>query len=62
MSEERDIGAEILEGIRELKAGNVGRVINVESVDTFELEPDQENALLEAIAEGDRGEVIQADE
>lgn len=32
MAEERDIGAEILEGVRELKAGKVGRVLNVPSV------------------------------
>ena len=32
MSEKRNIGAEILEGIRELKAGKVGRVINVPPV------------------------------
>lgn len=29
MSKKRDIGAEILEGIRELKAGKTGRVVNV---------------------------------
>ena len=29
MSDERDIGAEILEGIREIKAGKVGRVLKV---------------------------------
>ena len=32
MVEERDIGAEILEGVRELKAGKAGRVLNVPSV------------------------------
>lgn len=32
MAEERDIGAEILEGVRELKAGKAGRVLNVPSV------------------------------
>ncbi len=32
MTEERDIGEEILDGIRELKAGNVGGVINVPPV------------------------------
>ena len=32
MTEERDIGAEILDGLRELKAGKVGRVVNVPSV------------------------------
>jgi putative transcriptional regulator len=32
MSEERDIGQEILEGIRDLKAGRVGRVVNVPPV------------------------------
>jgi len=29
MTEERDIGAEILNGIRELKRGKTGRVVNV---------------------------------
>ena len=32
MTKERDIGAEILEGIRELKAGKAGRVVNVPPV------------------------------
>ena len=32
MSNKRDIGAEILEGIRELKAGKSGRVVNVPAV------------------------------
>ena len=32
MAEERNIGAEILEGIRELKAGKTGRVVNVPPV------------------------------
>ncbi len=32
MSSDRDIGNEILEGIRELKAGRSGRVINVPPV------------------------------
>jgi putative transcriptional regulator len=32
MSEERDIGQEILDGIRDLKAGNVGNVVNVPPV------------------------------
>jgi putative transcriptional regulator len=32
MTEERDIGQEILEGIRYLKAGNVGGVVNVPPV------------------------------
>ena len=32
MAEERDVGAEILEGLRELKAGKVGRVVNVPGV------------------------------
>jgi putative transcriptional regulator len=32
MTEERDIGVEILEGLRELKAGKVGRVVNVPGV------------------------------
>ena len=32
MAEERDIGAEILEGVRELKAGKAGRILNVPSV------------------------------
>ena len=32
MTKKRDIGAEILEGIRELKAGKSGRVINVPAV------------------------------
>ena len=32
MTEERDIGVEILEGLRELKAGKVGRVVNVPCV------------------------------
>ncbi len=32
MSEERDIGQEILEGIQDLKEGDVGRVINVPGV------------------------------
>ena len=32
MTEERNIGAEILEGIRELKAGKTGRVVNVPPV------------------------------
>jgi putative transcriptional regulator len=32
MSKERDIGSEILEGIRELKAGKSGRVVNVPPV------------------------------
>ena len=32
MTEERDIGAEILKGIRELKQGKVGRVVNVPPV------------------------------
>lgn len=29
MTEKRDIGAELLQGIREIKAGQVGRVVNV---------------------------------
>lgn len=32
MTEERNVGAEILEGIRELKAGKTGRVVNVPPV------------------------------
>lgn len=32
MTEERDIGEEILGGLRELKAGKVGRVVNVPGV------------------------------
>ena len=32
MIEERDIGAEILNGIRELKHGKTGRVVNVPAV------------------------------
>ena len=32
MNEDRDIGAEILEGIRELKRGKTGRVVNVPPV------------------------------
>ena len=32
MSESRDIGSEILEGLRDIKRGNVGRVINIPSV------------------------------
>lgn len=32
MSKERDIGAEILTGIRELKRGKTGRVVNVPPV------------------------------
>ena len=32
MTEERNVGAEILEGIRDLKAGKTGRVVNVPPV------------------------------
>ena len=32
MTEERDIGAEILNGIRELKRGRTGRIVNVPPV------------------------------
>ena len=32
MTEERDIGAEILKGVRELKRGEAGRVINAPGV------------------------------
>jgi len=32
MARKRDVGAEILEGIRELKAGKAGRIVNVPSV------------------------------
>ena len=32
MSEKRDIGPEILHGIRELKRGNTGRILNVPPV------------------------------
>lgn len=32
MSEPRDIGAEILQGIRDIKAGNIERVVNRPSV------------------------------
>lgn len=32
MTKKRDVGTEILEGIRELKAGKSGRVINVPAV------------------------------
>ncbi len=32
MTKRRDVGAEILEGIRELKSGKVGRVVNVPAV------------------------------
>jgi putative transcriptional regulator len=32
MSNKRDIGSEILDGIRELKAGKSGRVVNVPAV------------------------------
>ena len=32
MVKRRDVGAEILEGIRELKSGKVGRVVNVPAV------------------------------
>jgi putative transcriptional regulator len=32
MSKKRDIGSEILDGIRELKAGRSGRVVNVPAV------------------------------
>ena len=32
MAEQRNIGAEILAGVRELKAGKTGRVLNVPSV------------------------------
>ena len=35
MTRKRDIGAELLSGIRELKAGKTGRVINRPSVDTI---------------------------
>jgi len=35
MTRKRDIGAELLNGIRELKAGKTGRVINRPSVDTI---------------------------
>ena len=32
MAKDRDVGAEILEGLRELKRGKAGRVVNVPSV------------------------------
>ena len=32
MTKRRDVGAEILDGLRELKSGNVGRVVNVPAV------------------------------
>jgi len=32
MTKERDIGAEILDGIRELKQGKIGRIVNVPPV------------------------------
>ena len=32
MTKERDIGQEILDGIRDLKRGNVGKVVNVPAV------------------------------
>jgi len=32
MSEKRDVGMEILDGIRELKAGKTGRIVNVPTV------------------------------
>jgi len=32
MTKKRDIGAEILDGIQELKAGKIGRVVNVPPV------------------------------
>ncbi len=32
MTEKRNVGVEILEGIRELKAGKAGRVVNVPAV------------------------------
>ena len=32
MTEERDIGAEILDGIREIKRGKTGRIVNVPPV------------------------------
>ena len=32
MAKKRDIGAEILEGIRDLKAGKTGRIVNVPAV------------------------------
>lgn len=35
MIKKRDIGAEILEGIRELKAGKTGRVVNLPEVATI---------------------------
>jgi len=35
MTEERDIGAEILNGIRELKLGKAGRVVNLPPVADF---------------------------
>ena len=31
----RNVGMEILEGLRQLKRGEVGRVVNVPSVDSF---------------------------
>jgi putative transcriptional regulator len=34
-STKRDVGLEILEGLRELKRGDVGRVVNVPSVATI---------------------------
>ena len=40
MTEERDIGAEILNGIRELKQGKTGRVVNVPAVAEVRARPD----------------------
>ena len=56
MNEERDVGAEILEGLRELKAGKVGRVVNVPGVAEI-----RESGLIELFSPDvhDRGRLVQ---
>lgn len=50
-------GKVVLEG-EPLAEGSVVTVVAREDAETFEVSPDEERALLEAIAQADRGQVV----
>lgn len=54
-------GKVVVDGLP-LEEGTTVTVIAVEDTEAFELAPAEETALLAAIAEADRGELLEADE
>lgn len=54
-------GKVVLEG-EPLEEGAVVTVISSEDDETFELEPEEERALLASIAEAERGEIVDREE